>query len=127
VLYKLQFYSYTNGKTVDVLLDPEVIRAVEVNRGQQPPESPEEIAAARVLVIEQAKSGRELRALATTGILSDPLAIGLAADARVLYLTFNTPDNVIKHVAWVDMRTRKLIKDEPSPTPDPAATSASKE
>jgi hypothetical protein len=87
-----------------------------VRKDLQPPESPEEIAAARTIVLEQSKAARELRGLTATGILSSPEAVGLPPDARVLYLTFNTPENVIRHVAWVDMRNRKVIKDGPPPT-----------
>jgi hypothetical protein len=127
-LQQLRFYSYTNGNTVDVIFErDDAIRSVEVRKDLQPPESAEEIAAARAIVLEQAKSARALRGLVATGILSGPEAVGLPADGRVIYLTFNTPDNVIKHVAWVDMRNRKLIKDGPPPTENPAGMPANEE
>ena len=127
-LYQLQFYSYTNGNTVDVAFGSDnALLSVQVRKDLQPPESPEEIAAARAIVLEQSKAGRELRGLAATGILSGPEAVGLPPDGRVLYLTFNTPENVIRHVAWVDMRNRKVIKEGPPPTEDLARPGKLKE
>jgi len=113
----VRYYGYEKGNTVDVIIGPDNrVRTVQVVRGLQPPETPEEIKAAHRIALQTSNVKERIKDLSITGILSEPQAIGLPQDQRVIYLTFRSPNNEIVHVAWVNLTAQQIIKEGPPPT-----------
>jgi hypothetical protein len=112
----VRFYSYDTGNTVDVTVEPNGSVRFNAQRGLQPPETAEEIRAAQDIVLRTSTAKDALRNLIVKGILSEPQAIGLPEDQRVIYLIFNSPTNEIVHVAWVNLTTQQIAKEGPPPT-----------
>jgi hypothetical protein len=112
----VRFYGYDTGNTVDVTVEPNGSIRYTAQRGLQPPETAEEIRAAQDIVLRASSARNTLRNLVVKGILSEPRAIGLPEDQRVIYLIFNSPSNEIVHVAWVNLTTQEIVKEGPPPT-----------
>jgi len=113
--FGLLFYSYTRNRPVRAVLSGDrVLEVVPLRRGEQPPESREEVEAAAALVRSDPRRRRRVGELEARGIQTP--APGRSTN-RQLYLTFHRPGQArAEYQATVDMTAGRVLDFRPVQT-----------
>jgi hypothetical protein len=103
------FYSYTGNTAVEVRARGlDVVAATK--RTGQPPETPEEVAAAAKLAGQDSRLRQLVQSLEADGIITEAPQGSPGFGHRVLYITFSKPGSVRPlYVAAVDLTTNKVL------------------